>query len=216
MTLSEQSEAKVFYIVGASGSGKDSLIRGFRELLRHDEAPIVSAHRYITRENTIDEGSVYLSEPEFLLRERNNFFSMSWQANGLHYGVGTEIHQWLNSGYSVLVNGSRAYLPKAKEKYGDHLHSILVDVPEKMLRQRLQARARESDLAIESRLDRHRELKRTISCDSEVSNENSIETGASQLKAIIFSTMASSTSKPEQSMYRHSKKEVIRGNQYIE
>ena len=196
MNLSEQLETKIFFIVGASGSGKDSLIRGFRELLHEEykeEAPIVTAHRYITRENTSDEGSVYLSESEFLLRERNNFFSMSWQANDLRYGIGTEIHQWLNSGYSVLVNGSRAYLPKAKEKYGDLLHSILVDVPEQLLRERLRTRARESVEAIESRIERHRDLKRTISCDSEVSNEHSIEKAAEQLKDILLSSLTSHT-----------------------
>lgn len=38
--------AKLIYLVGASGSGKDSLLQALRE---QQTAPLLVAHRYITR-----------------------------------------------------------------------------------------------------------------------------------------------------------------------
>ena len=186
---SHKHEAKIFYLVGASGSGKDSLLRQFRQETPNRNYPVVVAHRYITRKDKSDEDSVYLSAEEFALRHDNDFFAMSWQANDLHYGIGKEIEFWLAAGISVLVNGSRAYLPEAKAKFDQRLHSIMVDVPEHTLRERLRKRSREDDTAIEKRLERHQALVRTTQCDSRISNDRTLESAALEFRQILSSAL---------------------------
>lgn len=181
--------AKLFYIVGASGSGKDSLIRQFRKVAMENSLPIVSSHRYITRADTNDESSVHLSEREFELRDQSDFFSMSWRANGLCYGIGREIEHWMDSGFSVLVNGSRAYLPEAQQKYGRQLYSVLIDVPDALLEKRLQSRGREDQRNIEQRLQRHRELLGTIDCDGIVYNHGALDSAAAAMYEVISNAM---------------------------
>ena len=179
--------AKIFYVVGASGSGKDSLIRYFRDHLSEATPKTLTAHRYITRQDSQNEDSIYLTEKEFSERNQHALFSLAWRANGLHYGIGVELDHWLGMGFSVIVNGSREYLPTAKAKYGDSLHSVLIEVPEAILKQRLETRARESSSAIESRLARHRKLNQLIPCDSRVMNTASIAEGAEKFRYIIHS-----------------------------
>lgn len=196
MKTNAQRQARLFYIVGASGSGKDSIMHRYREIAVDEDFPIVPAHRSITRANTNDEGSVHLSESEFCWRERNGLFSMSWRANGLCYGIGMEVEHWLAAGFSVLVNGSRAYLPEAKSIFGDRLHSILIDVPAELLLRRLQDRGRESAPAIEKRLERHQALSDNMRCDSVISNQSKIETAVDALKDVIdMATLQSNQNK---------------------
>jgi len=84
-------------------------------------------------------------------------FALSWQANGLHYGIPKEIDQWLAQGFDVLINGSRGYLPQARQRYPDLL-AVLLTVSEQALRQRLLARGRESVAEIDARLQRNAEF----------------------------------------------------------
>jgi ribose 1,5-bisphosphokinase len=79
---------------------------------------------------------------------------LSWQANGLHYGIPSEIDEWLAQGFDVLVNGSRGYLAQARQRYPDLL-AVLLTVSDQALRQRLLARGRESLDEIEARLQRN-------------------------------------------------------------
>lgn len=182
----QSSTAKLFYIVGASGSGKDSVLRSFKSLPPNREHPVIVAHRYITRTDTENEQSLYLSHDEFMLREQRDCFAMSWQANGHHYGIGSEIDLWLAAGCSVIVNGSRAYLPKAQQKYGAQLHAILIKVSEQTLQQRLSDRGRESSEEIAARLARHRSLSDSVSCNSTIHNNHTLEQATEQLTEIIF------------------------------
>ena len=120
---------KLIWLMGPSGSGKDSLLA---ELRQQEPAQLLVAHRYITRAaNAGNENHIALSEPEFFTRAGQNLLALSWHANGFYYGVGVEIDLWLHAGFDVVVNGSPA-----------------------ILRQRLQARGRESETEIAARLER--------------------------------------------------------------
>ncbi|TKF29310.1 ribose 1,5-bisphosphokinase [Enterovibrio norvegicus] len=144
--------AKLFYVLGASGAGKDSLINAARE--RFCDRLMV-AHRYITRPASAgSENHVALNEAEFDLRIKQKLFSMHWRANGLRYGVGREVETWLASGMDVMVNGSRAYLPFAKGVFGEQLEVVWISVSPDALRERLEARGRESMGEITQRLER--------------------------------------------------------------
>ena len=96
---------KLIWLMGASGSGKDSLLT---ELRQREQTQLLVAHRYITRDASAgSENHIALSEQEFFTRAGQNLLALSWHANGLYYGVGIEIDLWLHAGFDVVVNGSR-------------------------------------------------------------------------------------------------------------
>ena len=145
---------RLIYLMGPSGSGKDSLLDAARERLAERDCVIV--RRVITRSaEAVGEDAIGVTPAEFDQQEAAGAFALSWRANGLAYGIPRQIDDWLAAGQDVLVNGSRAYLAEARQRY-PALLAILLQVDEAALRQRLLARARESAEQIEARLARNR------------------------------------------------------------
>lgn len=142
----------LFYLMGPSGSGKDSLLRALRGRLGGDDRLVV-AHRYITRPADANEASVALTTEEFQRRVALGCMAMHWHSHGLHYGIGIEIEQWLQRGIKVVVNGSREYLPQAVARY-PKLCALHVRVSPAALAARLRQRGRESEEAVARRLAR--------------------------------------------------------------
>src|SRR5262245_35550910 len=126
--MSEKKAAgSLYYVVGPSGAGKDTLLRLLREHVAG--MPLVIAHRYITRPHQdAAENHVALSEAEFELRARCGCFAMQWASHGYRYAVGVEIDRWLACGLDVIVSGSREYIPTATKNY-PALRLIWVDAP---------------------------------------------------------------------------------------
>lgn len=147
----------LLYVIGASGSGKDSLIQHARFKLAQD-ANVVFAHRYITRPpDAGGENHVALSEDEFESRVMQKLFPLHWHSHGLRYGIGCELNHWLAKGLTVILNGSRAYLHEASRRYPE-LVPVLIEVSPAVLRARLQGRGRESAEEIDARLKRASEF----------------------------------------------------------
>lgn len=145
--------ARLIYVVGASGSGKDSLMSYARSRLAN-ESQVVFAHRYITRSaDAGGENHVALTQEEFDSRRRAGLMAMHWESHGHAYGLGIEVNQWLAKGITVVVNGSREYLETAAQRYPE-LVPVWVEVSPEVLRARLQARGREGAEEIEKRLAR--------------------------------------------------------------
>ena len=148
---------RLFYVVGASGVGKDTLMQYARDTL-HDEHAVLFAHRYITRPaGAGGENHIALTLPEFELRKRYGLFAMTWQSHGLHYAIGTEIDTWLAAGLTIVVNGSRSYIPTARRRYPD-LKVIWISAGHKLVAARLARRGRESQNEIAARLARNRRV----------------------------------------------------------
>ncbi|MGE8408480.1 MAG: phosphonate metabolism protein/1,5-bisphosphokinase (PRPP-forming) PhnN [Pseudomonas sp.] len=143
---------KLIYLMGPSGSGKDSVIDHARPALA--AMGVMVARRTITRSaEAVGEDAFSVSPQQFAALRSEGAFALSWQANGLSYGVGVEIDKWLAEGRSVVVNGSREYLPVARAQYKNILPILLV-VSTATLRERLSGRGRESAEEIEARLTR--------------------------------------------------------------
>ncbi|MFJ3458769.1 ribose 1,5-bisphosphokinase [Scandinavium goeteborgense] len=143
---------RLIWLVGPSGSGKDSLLAALRQ---REHPQMLVAHRYITRPASAgSENHIALSEHEFFTRAERQLFALSWHANALYYGVGIEIDVWLHAGFDVVVNGSRAHLAQAKARYADALLPVCLQVSPDVLRQRLEQRGRETEKEIALRLDR--------------------------------------------------------------
>ncbi len=176
--------SRLFYLIGPSGAGKDSLITYARKRINGGKA-VLFAHRYITRPPLVnDENHVALSEKEFLARAARGFFAMHWQRHACHYGVGSEIDIWLTGGCHVVVNGSRTYLPQALALY-PRLKVILIDVAYDRLKHRLLARGRESSADIQKRLLRNRQFKEALLCNLPdiivINNDGPLEAAGEQL-----------------------------------
>jgi ribose 1,5-bisphosphokinase len=148
--------ARLFYLMGASGAGKDSLLSYARQRLAGD-LRVTFAHRYITRPaGAGSENHVALTAQEFELRHQLGCFAMDWRAHGLRYGIGREIDIWLGVGIDVVVNGSRGYFDEAAARY-PALIGVVVEASPAILAARLQQRGREAPADIAARLER-REL----------------------------------------------------------
>lgn len=143
---------RLVYLMGASGSGKDTLLRLLRAGLRERE-PVLVAHRYITRDSGATEDALRLSADEFARRAALGCFALRWSSHGLHYGIGIEVDTWLDGGAAVIINGSRAHLAEAHRRY-PALTAVEICVDPGLLARRLAARGRESAAQIAERLRR--------------------------------------------------------------
>lgn len=181
------SLSRLFYVMGASGSGKDTLLRLTRPRL--DQLPCLVAHRYITRPPELKgENHIFLSQSEFLRRKALGAFTMSWEANGYWYGVGQEIDHWLSSGSHVLMNGSRAYANEAARQYGERLVPVVIDVSAGKLETRLTERGRESAEEIDRRVARAGAMRADIPANAVwINNDDDTESAVLQLLDLISS-----------------------------
>lgn len=165
--------AKLFYVIGASGAGKDSILRYSRQRIEELDK-CVFAHRYITRHSGAGgENHIELSLKEFSYRSCSGFFCMEWGSHGLRYGIGREVRFWLEQGSSVVVNGSRAYLEQARLDFPE-IVPVLIQVSPETLRERLLARKRESVEEIDKRISRSRELSFSDSDLHQIDNDGEL------------------------------------------
>lgn len=148
---------RLIFLIGPSGSGKDSLIDVARAQLLANRIEV--ARRVITRSaQSWGEAAQGVSHEDFEQMREAGAFAMHWQANGLQYGIPAQVNEWLADGRHVLVNGSRGYLREARCRY-PNLLIIRLEVTPQVLRQRLLARGRESADQIEQRLARNARLQ---------------------------------------------------------
>lgn len=144
---------RLIYLVGPSGAGKDSLLSWVGERLPPG-APVCFARRVITRPPQAGgEQHVPASVREFASYVAEGAFAMHWKANGDRYGIERGIVDQLDAGLTVLVNGSRAYLPKARIAF-PALEVVHVTAAPELRKARLAGRRRERPAAIRRRLAR--------------------------------------------------------------
>ncbi|MBD8882144.1 phosphonate metabolism protein/1,5-bisphosphokinase (PRPP-forming) PhnN [Rhodanobacter sp. 7MK24] len=146
------STGRLYYVMGPSGAGKDSVLAWVRE--HGVPLGVLCAHRYITRPaHAGGENHIALSVAEFRSREQRGLFALTWKAHGLHYGIGSEVRHWLTRGADVLVNGSRGAYALACERF-PALHPVLITASPETIALRLAARGRESEAEIAARIAR--------------------------------------------------------------
>jgi ribose 1,5-bisphosphokinase len=147
------SRGTLFLVVGPSGAGKDTLLDAAR--LQLTDNPAYSfPRRIITR--PIDAGGenhIAASEEEFARLTAADALMMEWRAHGYRYGISADAARSLDAGTHVVANVSRSVLDEARRMYAP-VRVLNVVVPVDILRDRLQARGRETEAAIEKRLQR--------------------------------------------------------------
>lgn len=168
----------IFAIVGPSGAGKDTLIRG--ALAARPDLALV--RRVITRPTEAGGEDFEGVLPEaFAARKARGDFALTWEAHGLSYGIPRD--QVTGPG-DVLFNGSRATLPLAARVFPG-LRVILVTAPDMILAARLAARGRETAQDIRQRLARAAfEMPEEIDFQTVV-NDSSPQIGTQRLLAAL-------------------------------
>lgn len=144
---------RLVYVIGPSGSGKDSVLDYARTRLPAG-SEVIFARRFITREPQPDgEQHIPLSTSAFERILAHGGFALHWTANGLRYGISREISLWMSLDFHVAVNGSREYLPTVLQLFPDAL-VVHITAPPETIRLRLIGRGRESEAGVEARLQR--------------------------------------------------------------
>lgn len=176
---------RLIYVVGPSGAGKDSVLEYARTHLPAD-AGVIFARRFITRlPAATGEQHIPVSADQFERIAENRGLALQWGANGLRYGIGGEIRRWMNLGFHVVVNGSRAYLPAAAEKFPD-LVVINITAPIDTIRTRLRLRERETAAEVEQRILRAESLALPSGPNVEtIVNDGALETAGVQLLDLL-------------------------------
>ena len=172
---------RLVYLAGPSGAGKDSLL-GW---LRWRVPEVVLARRTITRPVTL-RGELHrpATPAQFERMLERGEFAMHWRSNGFAYGIGREIVPALDAGRTVLVNGSREYLPQARRLF-PALEFVHVTAPAEALRERLAARGRETAHEMEARLARE---PGGAAASLEIVNDGSIERAGETLLSYLRPT----------------------------
>lgn len=186
-SVSSQSSGQLFYVFGASGVGKDTLMDFARERLA--DAPVVFAHRYITRPAELKgENHIHLADAEFANRLRRGCFKFHWQSHGWQYALGVEVDLWLSMGLNVVMNGSRAYFDQACTLHPG-LVPVLITASPQVLKARLKRRGRESDQEIEERLTSAAAYSALAQRAGvrQIVNETSVEAAGTQLVQLFTS-----------------------------
>jgi ribose 1,5-bisphosphokinase len=178
------ARGRLIYLAGPSGAGKDSLLAW----LRGRKLPgVVFAKRTITRPAALDgEQHAAVTPAQFNRMLERGEFAMHWRSNGHAYGIGCEILESLQHGDTVVVNGSREYLPQARALI-PALEFVRITAPAEALRARLAARGREAPGEVEQRLARHPGA--TAPC-LEIVNDGALERAGEALLAYILSRAA--------------------------
>lgn len=180
-------QGQLFYLMGASGVGKDSLLAYLRAHLPTD-APVILAQRHITRPaDAGGEAHIEISHEKFERRLAEGGFAMHWQSHGFRYGIDSGIDRHLAQGRQVVVNGSRHYLENARQRYPE-LCPVLITVSHDKLLARLRERGRECNKAIEQRLQRAEALDAQLRDQVliRLGNDGPLEQAGSLLLAMVL------------------------------
>jgi ribose 1,5-bisphosphokinase len=176
---------RLLLVVGPSGVGKDTLI-DWAQAHAPEDFPLIRAHRYITRPRGPGEEHVPLTAEDFLRRLQRNCFSLHWQAHGCSYAIGAELDLWLDAGCTVLVNGSRAALLSAVERYPE-AEVLHITASGERVAARLAERGREDADAIEKRLARAPALNLPSSIRShEIRNDSTVGEGGRAVLGVLL------------------------------
>lgn len=154
MNSTEIFDNFLVFVVGKSGSGKDTLMRESSRILFSQNIPIKIFRRHITRLSDENEESHFISNSDFLKLQEKGEFVLSWEIYGNYYGINQLcLEHYLQKKIIVLVNVSRSILFEARKFYPNS-KIILVEVPSELARKRVQSRGRDTGEYLETRLQR--------------------------------------------------------------
>lgn len=178
-------DGRMILIVGPSGSGKDTLIRGLKSAMGGDKR-FLFVQRVVTRPvDTGSEDHASMSKVEFQEAEAAGVFAVTWEAHGLLYAIPAKAIEHIAKGGIAIANGSRRALKNICAIFPEAI-IVNVTVRRDVLRQRLVARGRECDKDIEARLDRAEITLPVTTNVIEIDNSGSLEQAMDALEAAVL------------------------------
>jgi thymidine phosphorylase len=177
-------QGRLFFVVGPSGSGKDTLLNGARAALAADRR-VVFATRVITRPAGVgNEDHRPCDLAEFDRRVASGGFLIHWSAHGLKYGIPMELADHLASGQNVVVNGSRAAVAELLGKTRN-VTVVEISAPPELIAERLMARGREDVEQVRARLARVTPELPAGADTVEIRNDAEVEIGVAKLVSVL-------------------------------
>jgi len=143
---------RLVLVVGPSGAGKDTLIRGARESCA-DDPSVVFPRRTVTRESTPWEDHDTMSADDFRCAVAAGAFALWWDAHGHSYGIPGSVDDDIRASRTVVCNVSRTIIGFARIRYAS-VAVVQVTAPPHVLAARLASRQRPSDGNHDARMGR--------------------------------------------------------------
>lgn len=143
---------RLVLVVGPSGAGKDTLLNLARAACAGNRS-IVFPRRLVTREASASEDNVQLDDEAFERLLAEGALSVHWGAHGHRYALPRSVEDEVRAGRTVVANVSRTVVDILRQNYVDVV-VVAISAPAEILAERLAARARGTDGAIELRLAR--------------------------------------------------------------
>jgi phosphonate metabolism protein PhnN/1,5-bisphosphokinase (PRPP-forming) len=144
---------KIILLTGASGAGKDTLLKKARVYFRN-HPKIHFIKRVITRKPGEFEENYYIEDSAFELLKESGFFISWWNAHGLKYGIPRREVDHLKRGETAIVSISREKVSDFETRFKDQVVVINVTASREVIEKRLKERKRENQLQIITRLKR--------------------------------------------------------------
>jgi phosphonate metabolism protein PhnN/1,5-bisphosphokinase (PRPP-forming) len=171
-------------VVGPSGAGKDTLLNAAKAALNNDPK-FVFPKRVITRPSVAElEDHESVTEAEFAVQQANGAYALSWDAHGLHYALPAALADDLKANGVVVINGSRAAIAAAKQRF-PATRVILIEASPEVRAKRLAGRGRETEAEIADRLTR--EVPDTPADAIRIDNSGPLEVGVASFVAALRS-----------------------------
>ncbi|MEM8839348.1 MAG: phosphonate metabolism protein/1,5-bisphosphokinase (PRPP-forming) PhnN [Pseudomonadota bacterium] len=175
---------RVILIVGPSGAGKDAVIQWLKPQLKTDPN-IVFVRRTITRAaGDTNEDHIATSQEDFRKAEQSGQFLATWSAHGLFYGLSADLHDAVESGRLLIINGARRALPELKRVFPGAL-VVHITAKQGVLEERLRSRARENEAEIQERLQDALKLPDPAFEAVVIDNSGPIDRAGSELLALV-------------------------------
>jgi ribose 1,5-bisphosphokinase len=178
---------RLVLVVGPSGAGKDTLLKGARAACAYDPA-VVFPRRVVTRPKSEAEDHDSIDAAAFARAAGEGAYALSWQAHGHSYGIPSAIDRDILAGRTVVCNVSRTMIDTAQRRYA-FVTVVEITAPEQVLQSRLASRQRGSDGDIARRLERSAQVQQLFSPDIVIRNVGRPDGGIRRLiRAIRTST----------------------------
>jgi ribose 1,5-bisphosphokinase len=143
---------RLILVVGPSGAGKDTLIRGAYAACA-DDPSVVFPRRTVTRQSTLWEDHDTMSAEDFRHAVAAGAFALWWDAHGHSYGIPGLMDDDIRAARTVVCNVSRTIIGFARNRYAS-VTVVQVTAPPHVLAARLASRQRPSDGNHDARLGR--------------------------------------------------------------
>jgi ribose 1,5-bisphosphokinase len=176
---------RLVLVVGPSGAGKDTLIRGAKAA-KSDDPSVVFPRRVVTRPPSETEHHETVDATAFQRAVAAGALALWWQAHGNDYGIPSSIDDDIRLGRTVVCNVSRTIIDRARQRYG-FVTVVTVTAPEKALHARLASRKRSGDGDIARRIERSAEVDRLFRADVVIRNVGRPDAGIRRLLRVIRS-----------------------------